>query len=108
MHSIETALTHRPELRPQGMWAPPVAFSEDPLRRLLRQSSLYPVFRPIVNLGDQAIYAHEALIRGPQGSDLHSPDALLRAAAAEQLSDEFETASLVASLRHWGDRKSVV
>lgn len=102
MHSIETALTHRPELRPQGMWAPPVAFSEDPLRRLLRQSSLYPVFRPIVNLGDQAIYAHEALIRGPQGSDLHSPDALLRAAAAEQLSDEFETASLVASLRHWG------
>ena len=102
MHSSETMLTPRLALRPQGLWAHPASSSEGPLGRLLRQSGLYPVFQPIVNLGDQTIYAHEALIRGPQGSDLHSPDALLRAAAAEQLSDEFETACLVASLQHWG------
>lgn len=72
------------------------------LRGLLRESALYPVFQPIVNLADQSVFAHEALIRGPQGSALHTPDALLRAAAVEQLSHEFETACVVASLRRWG------
>ena len=82
--------------------AAPAALLDSPLRRVLRESALYPVFQPIVNLADQSVFAHEALIRGPQGSTLHTPDALLRAAALEHLGHEFETACVVASLRRWG------
>ena len=73
-----------------------------PLRQVLKDSSIYPVFQPIVNLGDSTIHAHEALIRGPGGSALHTPDALLRAAANEGLEFEFEYACVVAALRAWG------
>lgn len=93
---------HRLDNPTQEPPAAPAAPLDSPLRCVLRESSLYPVFQPIVNLADQSVYAHEALIRGPQGSALHTPDALLRAAAAERLSHEFETACVVASLRRWG------
>jgi EAL domain-containing protein (putative c-di-GMP-specific phosphodiesterase class I)/GGDEF domain-containing protein len=68
----------------------------------LRNKALYPVFQPIVKLDDGAVYAHEALIRGPQGTALHTPDALLRAAAEEGLGYTFETACVNATLRSWG------
>ncbi|MDP2370158.1 EAL domain-containing protein [Rhodoferax sp.] len=93
---------HTLDIPAPDLLAAPTSRSVNPLRRVLRESALYPVFQPIVNLGDQSVYAHEALIRGPQGSALHTPDALLRAAAVEQLSYEFEAACVVASLRHWG------
>jgi EAL domain-containing protein (putative c-di-GMP-specific phosphodiesterase class I)/GGDEF domain-containing protein len=73
-----------------------------PLEALLASSLLYPVFQPIIKLADASIYAHEALIRGPRGTELHTPDALLRAAAQEQLSHEFENACVVAALQTWG------
>lgn len=72
------------------------------LALLLQQRRLYPVFQPIVDLGDACIYAHEALIRGPQGTPLHTPDALLRAAAQEQLGYEFEIACVEVALQTWG------
>jgi len=72
-----------------------------PLAHLLESSGLYPVFQPIVQLDNGVVYAHEALIRGPEGSALHRPDALLRAAADEGLGYEFETACLQAALRAW-------
>lgn len=75
---------------------------EGPLGLVLRQEGLYPVFQPIVNLDDASIYAHEALIRGPVGTPLHTPDAMLRAAAQEGLSYEFEYACVVAALKVWG------
>ncbi len=68
----------------------------------MRNKALYPVFQPIVKLDDGAVYAHEALIRGPQGTALHTPDALLRAAAEEGLGYTFETACVNATLRSWG------
>jgi EAL domain-containing protein (putative c-di-GMP-specific phosphodiesterase class I) len=73
-----------------------------PLQRVLNEASLYPVYQPIVNLGDATIHAHEALIRGPRGSPMHTPDALLRAAAHERLGFAFENACLAATLRNWG------
>ena len=73
-----------------------------PLRKILLESSLYPVFQPIVNLGDATIHAHEALIRGPGGTALHTPDALLRAASHEGLEFEFEYACVIAAMRAWG------
>lgn len=73
-----------------------------PLEAVLQNKSLYPVFQPIVKLDDGSVYAHEALIRGPQGTALHTPDALLRAADEEGLGYEFETACVRATLRSWG------
>lgn len=69
---------------------------------LMRSQVLAPVFQPIVSLRDGAIYAHEALIRGPQGSPLNMPDALLAAAAGEDLNFEFENACVIAALANWG------
>jgi len=76
--------------------------AQGPLETVLAQGGLYPVFQPIISLGDASIHAHEALIRGPTGTALHTPDALLRAAAQECLVFEFEYACLVAALRAWG------
>ena len=73
-----------------------------PLAQLLRSQSLSPVYQPIVSLQGGSIYAHEALIRGPQGTSFEFPDALLHAAATEGLGFEFETACAGAALRRWG------
>lgn len=43
------------------------------LDNILRAEDLIVLFQPIVAAGDQAIYAYEALIRGPSNSALHSP-----------------------------------
>jgi EAL domain-containing protein (putative c-di-GMP-specific phosphodiesterase class I)/GGDEF domain-containing protein len=72
------------------------------LAGLIRSHALQPVFQPIVTLSDGAIYSHEALIRGPQNSPLHTPDALLAAAAREDLNFEFETACVAVTLAQWG------
>jgi diguanylate cyclase (GGDEF)-like protein len=53
-------------------------------------------------LRNGSIYAHEALIRGPQDTPLHTPDALLAAAAQENLNFEFECHCVVAALYRWG------
>ena len=39
-----------------------------PLEQVLEERGLYPVFQPILKLGQAGIYAHEALIRGPRGT----------------------------------------
>jgi EAL domain-containing protein (putative c-di-GMP-specific phosphodiesterase class I)/GGDEF domain-containing protein len=75
---------------------------QGPLEKLLQESRLYPVYQPIVNLADASIHAHEALIRGPQGTSMHTPDALLRAAADERMEYEFENACVVAAMQTWG------
>jgi diguanylate cyclase (GGDEF)-like protein len=78
-----------------------------PLANVLRLGELYPVFQPIISMIDGTVYAHEALIRGPQGTALHTPDALLHAAADEGLGYEFEYACLIAALRTWGSLRMV-
>lgn len=80
---------------------PPI-HAQGPLEKVLVQGGLYPVYQPIISLTDGSIHAHEALIRGPRGTSLHTPDALLRAAAQEGLGFEFEYACLVAAMRTWG------
>ena len=72
-----------------------------PLSRLLKDGSLWPVFQPIVSMHDGTLYAHEALIRGPQGMPLHTPDALLAAARKEGLLLAFEIACVAAALQQW-------
>jgi EAL domain-containing protein (putative c-di-GMP-specific phosphodiesterase class I)/GGDEF domain-containing protein len=82
---------------------PALSGREGPLARLLREDALYPVFQPVVDLKTAAVYAHEALIRGPAGSWLQSADALLRAAQEEGLLYEFELFCVYSALRHWGE-----
>jgi diguanylate cyclase (GGDEF)-like protein len=72
------------------------------LANLLRQKALYPVFQPIAALSDGAIFAHEALIRGPDKTAFHSPDALLAAAETENLNTEFESQCVVVAVERWG------
>lgn len=73
-----------------------------PLAGLMRSNRLDCVFQPIVSLRDGSIYSHEALIRGPQDTSFHTPDALLAAAARESLNIEFESACVIAALDRWG------
>ncbi len=80
----------------------PVLCDAGPLATLLRSHAMTPVFQPIVALQGGGVYGHEALIRGPKGSSLEFPDALLQAASAEGLGFEFETASAAAALQCWG------
>jgi EAL domain-containing protein (putative c-di-GMP-specific phosphodiesterase class I)/GGDEF domain-containing protein len=54
---------------------------------LIRQQALHPVFQPIASLQDGSLHAHEALIRGPQGTPLHSADSLFRLARAQDARD---------------------
>ncbi len=75
------------------------------LAALLRGTSLRPVYQPIAVLNQGAIYAHEALIRGPQDTLLQFPDALLKAAANEDLNLEFESACVISALSRWGELK---
>ena len=76
-----------------------------PLASLMRTRALYPVFQPIASLQTGAIYAHEALIRGPQGTAFHTPDVLLATAAKEGLNFEFENACVATALSSWGARQ---
>ena len=76
-------------LRAQELLPYEVGDRSGPLSRLLAERSLSPVFQPIAALAGGTIHAHEALIRGPQGMPLQSPDALFAAARREGLLQEF-------------------
>jgi EAL domain-containing protein (putative c-di-GMP-specific phosphodiesterase class I) len=43
------------------------------LRAIIEGEQLTPCFQPIVDVGRQRVHGYEALIRGPEGSWLHSP-----------------------------------
>jgi EAL domain-containing protein (putative c-di-GMP-specific phosphodiesterase class I) len=51
--------------------------------KLVRGRALHSVYQPIVDLHTRDIVGYEALIRGPAGSELESPDALFAAARAQ-------------------------
>jgi EAL domain-containing protein (putative c-di-GMP-specific phosphodiesterase class I) len=52
------------------------------IHRVIEERAIRTLFQPIVHLETKAIVGFEALSRGPEGSDLESPIALLEAAAA--------------------------
>jgi len=72
------------------------------LRDVLDRHQLRAVFQPVVRLDDGRVHAHEALIRGPEGSPLESPAALFAQAKAQGLVYELELACLEAVLKRWG------
>ena len=54
--------------------------TDDRFVRLLSQRDLRIEFQPIVHLLSGAVVGYEALVRGPRGSALASPESLLAAA----------------------------
>ncbi|MDO3386408.1 EAL domain-containing protein [Gilvimarinus sp. SDUM040013] len=55
----------------------------DKLQTVIDSNQLYAVFQPIVNIINGRILGYESLIRGPQGTELATPNQLFAAAASE-------------------------
>ena len=77
---------------------------QGPLGQVLEHKSLYALYQPIINLEKSVVHAHEALIRGPRDTPLHTPDALFHAADQEHLRFELEYSALSAILKNWGSQ----
>jgi diguanylate cyclase (GGDEF)-like protein len=75
------------------------------LLRLLQQDAFYASFQPIADLKNGAVYAHEALIRGPVSSSLQSADTILMVAQKCGFLYEFEIHCVLRALRQWGQLK---
>jgi EAL domain-containing protein (putative c-di-GMP-specific phosphodiesterase class I) len=69
------------------------------LRRLLAGTAVHSVYQPIVELDSGSVVAYEALVRGPRGSSLESPDRLFAAARGAGLLSELDAACQTAALR---------
>lgn len=75
------------------------------LARIMRFRLLRPVFQPLFNTDDYSAYGFEGLIRGPEGSPLHSPLKLFAAAERHGLRTEFEVLAGRAIIDDFGARK---
>lgn len=58
-------------------------------------------FQPLGRLRDGEVFGHEALVRGPKGHALGSPDALFAAAHAQGVNFDLEVHCVKLALRHW-------
>lgn len=81
--------------------SPTVATGTGPLAQLLREGALHCVFQPLGDLRAGAVFAHEALIRGPAGSPWHRPDTLLEMARREGILPDFELMCVYTALQNW-------
>jgi diguanylate cyclase (GGDEF)-like protein len=77
----------------------PAEWREDDLAEIIERRLLHPVFQPILGFRARCYLGFEALIRGPQGSPLHMPQALFGAAHRLGLVLELERACRELSLR---------
>lgn len=77
------------------------ALDDRPVARILARHLLEAHFQPIVKLVSGEVFAHEGLIRGPEGGSLRSPDALFRAARQDGLSIALEKECLATCLAAW-------
>ncbi len=77
----------------------------DEIHRIVAGGFLLPVFQPIVDFRVSGILGYEALIRGPQNSALHTPDALFAAARAADIGLDLEHACREASLRAFAEMR---
>lgn len=75
--------------------------SVNELKNIINNQQLTPVYQPIVQLSEENIFAHEALIRGPVNSDFHLPKALFKHAADNDLLAPLELTCREISCRHF-------
>jgi EAL domain-containing protein (putative c-di-GMP-specific phosphodiesterase class I) len=57
---------------------------------LLLSGNVYSVYEPIVDVATKTVFGYEALVRGPEGTEFHSPMALFEAAEEEGLVFELD------------------
>ncbi len=57
---------------------------------LVLEGNIYSVYEPIVEVETRTVFGYEALARGPEGSDLHSPLALFAAAEEQDLTFQLD------------------
>jgi len=69
---------------------PQAATAENEFQRVLHDRLLRTVFQPIVSVGSGEVIGYEGLVRGPVGSILESPDALIKEAYRENRVVEFD------------------
>ena len=74
------------------------AQEDDALGNVLSRETLRSVYQPIVDLDTRRPVGYEALIRGPEGSELEQPDELFTAARASGRVAELCAASRLAAL----------
>jgi EAL domain-containing protein (putative c-di-GMP-specific phosphodiesterase class I)/GGDEF domain-containing protein len=78
------------------------AADEPTLAEILRDGLLTPNFQPIVSFRQRAVFGYESLIRGPEGTALHSPLALFEAAGHTHQVPELDVACREAAVRAFG------
>jgi EAL domain-containing protein (putative c-di-GMP-specific phosphodiesterase class I)/GGDEF domain-containing protein len=71
------------------------------VEKILAQKLLLPLFQPIVDINAVCVIGHEALIRGPVESKLHSPISLFNAAQICGLNLEMEYAARESALTQY-------
>ena len=72
------------------------------LGRVLDEAAFTFVFQPIADIARAEVFGFEALLRGPAGSPLESPEALLRAAQEEGRRLELELAAVLGAIGAFG------
>ena len=70
-----------------------------PLRDVIRQRRVSPGFQPICGFREGGIIGHEALVRGPEGTALASPQEMFAAAQQAGLALELNTLCAETMLR---------
>lgn len=78
---------------------------EAELRKVLEERRLNPVFQPIFGFREGRILGYEALIRGPEGSNLQRPAHLFAAAAVAGVAVELNLLCIQEVLRAFSKRK---
>ncbi|MDK9702706.1 MAG: GGDEF domain-containing protein [Sulfuritalea sp.] len=78
------------------------------LRRLMERRGLHAVYQPILDLRQGRHFACEALIRGPEASVLHTPDALFAAATAAQCTHELEWLAVETAILQFAEQQSAL
>jgi EAL domain-containing protein (putative c-di-GMP-specific phosphodiesterase class I) len=76
-----------------------MAAVEREFQRVLDDDLLRTVFQPVVRVDNRAVVGHEGLVRGPAGSILESPDALIREAYRQKRVVEFDWAARASASR---------
>jgi len=75
-----------------------------PLARVLEERSLRAVFQPIFSFRESRVIGYEALVRGPEGSDLQAPANLFGAAAEQGVAIELNILCIQEILRAFSAR----
>jgi len=71
------------------------------LIEIIHNRNVWTVFQPILELESRQALGHEALSRGPRGTELEPPNALFGLAARHGLTEELERACRFQGFRDW-------